>query len=441
MEHATLQWLDTARGPYAVIAQADGALTDGAETVLCKSVQESAAPLLYADAEVRSNTGRHALYKPDYAPDTLLSHNYVGSPLLLSRAFLEQMGGAMDAMDADMLYSLTVRCMLRAEKALHIPRVLFRGGPPPLPKTTAAVREGVALLGRSGVAAEAAEAGCFTVRYGLRRPEKISVIVRGWGDMEALRRTLESVELRSSYENYELIVVDGGIIPERTARYYDRLERGRAAKIVRCPGKDNDAQLKNTAASRAEGAFLLFLEAGVELGGHDALLRLAEHAQHPETGAVGGLVEDAQGNLLHAGLFVDANSVPCPQRRPGKAGERQSSDDARCTHNVTLLGGGAFLLRSDDFFSAGGFDETFDSCWCEAALALLLSRRKRFNVFTPDARFVRTAARIAPLSRRNRERCGDVFGPLRRLGDPLRSQNPAFLAESRAGTGRSGGAK
>ena len=73
MEHATLQWLDTARGPYAVIAQADGALTDGAETVLCKSVQESAAPLLYADAEVRSNTGRHALYKPDYAPDTLLS--------------------------------------------------------------------------------------------------------------------------------------------------------------------------------------------------------------------------------------------------------------------------------------------------------------------------------------------------------------------------------
>ena len=87
------------------------------------------------------------------------------------------------------------------------------------------------------------------------------------------------------------------------------------------------------------------------------------------------------------------------------------------------------------FGAAGGFDETFDSCWCEAALSLTLAQRGRRNVVTPDVCFQKTSAVVRPLSRRNRERCGDMFRALRVQGDPMRSQNPAYLAAIRSKTG------
>ena len=92
-------------------------------------------------------------------------------------------------------------------------------------------------------------------------------------------------------------------------------------------------------------------------------------------------------------------------------------------------------MSAEAFGAAGGFDETFDSCWCETALSLTLAQRGRRNVVTPDVCFQKTSAVVRPLSRRNRERCGDMFRALRVQGDPMRSQNPAYLAAIRSKTG------
>ena len=107
--------------------------------------------------------------------------------------------------------------------------------------------------------------GSFDVRYGIRGNPLISVIVVNEGDTNALRRTLESVEQRSSYRRYELLVADGTLPDARTRAYYEALQANRAATVVSLPEEPRLTVLRNEAAKLANGELLLFLDAGLTL--------------------------------------------------------------------------------------------------------------------------------------------------------------------------------
>lgn len=429
--------METVHGPYVVITQPNGRLLPEAETLLREAVLRSGADLLYADAEIVQKKGAQPVYKPDFSPDTLLSYNYVGSPLMLSERLWTRVKGCLDAENsiADQQYALTVRAMLLAERVEHLPHILFSGDSPPMPAKKAAILWGLSALGRQGAVGAGRLQGSFAVRYAIQPRGTLSVIVRTNGDADALRRTLEAFELRSTCLDYEFVIAAGGILTEREAKYCDALRRYRAAKVCVHTGETNDARIKNLAAAEAGGEYLLFLEAGVEPDGPDTAERLISHAQQRRAGAVGGVMQTEDGTLLQTEMVVDAEDCPrlrkTEQETGVEAGSTKTVPDA-CVRNVTLLGGGAFLLRTDVFLESGGFDETFDCCFCEPALALSLSQRHLFNVCTPYARFVHKGMRRAGLSRRNRERCGDIFRALRVHGDPMRSRNAALIAKSAA---------
>lgn len=429
MDAASFQWLDTVCGPYALLCQTEGMLLPGAETILCGAVRETGAPLLYADAAIRTGKDELPLYKPDFAPDTLLRQNYVGSPLLLSKTLLLSLGCAPERMNADEQFALTLRAMLNAAQTVHVPHVLFAGGPPPAPRSVHPVETALLRLGRRGIAALGDVNDRFAIRYALERKARVSVIVRSYGDPNALRRTLESVELCAGETEYETIVAAGGIIQTAAEQYYRALERHGAARVVRCPGEENDARLKNIAAGCASGAYLLVMDAGTVAKTPNTLLQFLLEAQNSGAGVIAGWVEDERGLRHSSELTVDAQDIPRPVRA-----EEETFANAGCTHNATLLGG-AIFVSAETFGAAGGFDETFDSCWCETALSLTLAQRGRRNVVTPDVCFQKTSAVVRPLSRRNRERCGDMFRALRVQGDPMRSQNPEYLAAIRSKTG------
>jgi len=427
-----LQWIETARGRYAVVMQRDGRLLPETETLLRATVLRSGADLLYADAAIETLNGISPVYKPDYAPDTLLSYDYVGSPMFLSERLYARINHSLNtsASPADRKYMFTVRAMLLAEHCEHIPHLLFVGAKPPMPTSTDAVRMGLSLLGRVGAVAQGPLSGSFSVRYAVNQNCRVSVIIRNNGNADALRNTMESFELRNSGLSYEFIIAAGDVLSERELHYCGLLQRYRAAKLSCLVGETNDARIKNAAAAEAGGEYLLFLDAGTEPNSADAVERMISHAQQKRTGAVGGILQTERGERLQAELTVNAENIPVARKFVPAFSDSQAGATSfvpeDCIRNVTLLGS-PFLLRTDVFFGSGGFDETFDSAFCEAALSLSLSQRQYFNVCTPQARFLQCDTHQTSLSRRNRERCTDVFRALRIHGDPKRTQNAEAL--------------
>lgn len=436
-ETLAVQSIETVYGRYVVLMQRDGDLVPEAETVLRRAVYRSRADCLYADAAVQTARGHRPIYKPAFSPDTLLSYNYVGSPLVLSEGLYQRVCAdvSLPQTEADRLYLLSVRALLMAERVEHVPHILFCGTEPAVPTACDAVTWAMSALDRQGAVGQGTLFGSFAVRYSPKQHGGLSVIVRNNGDADALRRTLEGFELRCGCTEQEFLVAAGGLFSERERRYCAMLEKYRAAKICYVAGETNDARIKNLAAAQAGGEYLLFVEAGTEPDCADAAERMIAHAQQRRVGAVGGVIRAEDGTLLQSEMRIDAENRPVMRRTVQDmslpASSTQTVSDA-CIRNVTLLGAGAFLLRTDVFLEYGGFDETFDSCFAEAALSLSLAQRQRYNVCTPYARFIRMGTRRASLSRRCGERCSDMFRALRVHGDPLVSQNAAYLAAVRA---------
>lgn len=388
------------------------------------------AELIYGDAVHVAKDGQETpVYRPVYSPDTLFARNYIGSPVILSRKLAQQLR-VDEREDADALYALTLQVCAGAQRVYRIPHALFRGAPPPPCCNKRIVTNALERFGRNGVVHEGLFIGSFDVRYGIMGEPLVSVIVVNAGDTDALRRTLESIERRSTYRRYELIVVDGMLPDARTRGYYAALTESRAATIVRQPDEENRARLCNSAAKRAKGDFLLFLDAGLTLGTHDAIERLIEQAQQRGTAVAGGKIVDEGNRLLHTGLSIGLSELPISLF----AGRRDCVTDhlqnvyTNCTRNVSAVQG-AFMVAAQRFFSGAGFDETFEVTGAEAELCVRLARSRQKTVYTPHARFIagKTSVHHRSITKKNRDRMTDVFRQMRVHGDPMLSQNPEFL--------------
>ncbi len=426
-----MERIDTLRGEYVALC-AGGALT-GEAAALIRRAAADGAELIYGDAVQTGADGRaRPVFRPAWSPETLLSHNYAGSALVLA-AELYARAGADGREDADALYALFHRAAALADGACHIPRTLFCGAPPPPCCNCRIVSDALRRLGRSGTVGQGLFIGSFDVRYGVAGEPLVSVIVRSEGDADAVGRTLESFEQRSAYRRFERIVADGTLPDARTRAWYRALHERRAATVVAHPGETNAAQLVNEAARHARGDLLLFLDAGLTLGAHDALERLIEQVQQPGVAAAGGKVVDGAGRLVHAGLAFCPCAPGSEAPRALFAGRRDALTDraqnlyANCTRDVSAVSG-ALLVGAQRFFSLGGFDETFAAAHLMAALCVRIAGVGGRVVYTPYARFIAAApSPPPPLPRRSRERCTDLFRPLCVHGDPMLSQNPEFL--------------
>lgn len=423
-----MERIDTLSGAYLAFS-AGGTLTGDAVTLIRRAANAN-AELLYGDALYdRPGDTPKQVFRPAYSPDTLLATNYIGSPVVVSERLLRQLGHD-GREDADALYSLALRAAAKAGSAYHIPHALFQGAATPPCCNRRVVTEALPLFGRQGTVQEGLFIGSFDVRYGIKGDPLVSVVVVNEGDTDALRRTLDSVERRSSYRRYELIVADGTLPDARTRAYYEALQSSHAAKVIPLPEETNLAALRNEAARQANGELLLFLDAGLTLGTYDAIERLLEQCLQSGTAASGAKIVDESNRLLHAGLALGLSDLPaCPfaGRQDGLKDAAQNRY-ANCTRNVSAVQG-ALMVRTQRFLTLSGFDETFEATGAEADLCVRLSAGRWKIVYSPYARFVATPVRSArpALTKKNKDRCTDVFRQMRVHGDPMLSQNPDFV--------------
>jgi len=423
-----MERIETENGTYVALFS-DGKLTGEAPTLIRASAKQG-HDFLYGDAIHADTKGaEHPVYRPVYSPDTLLSHPYIGSPVILSERLYRALGSPVRE-DADALYALALRAAAKTGKAHHIPHTLFVGKQPPPCCTKRIVSDTLPLFFRTGAVHEGLFIGSFSVRYGLPKRPLVSVIVGATGEVQSLRRTLEAIEGENSYLSYELIVADGLLREKPVQQYYAALQKSKAATVLHRAGEKNLPKLFNEAARMAHGELLLFLRAGIVPERFDAIERLVEQAMQTHTAAVGAKILFADGRLLQAGLVLGLADLPVSLY----AGKRDSILDpdqnrmTNCVRNVSAVSE-VYMVDAEAFFAAGGFDETFETIGFEAALCVCLAALGRRTVYTPYARFLA----LSPIGNRrdtskaNLDRCTDLFRPMHIHGDPMLSENPDFL--------------
>lgn len=260
----------------------------------------------------------HYHFKPDFAPVSFRSMNYIGLSFCIARTALDSLPGLEGIPVSSVSSELIFRVIERHLPAAHIPRPLFgyrrkdTGTDPVLLQSAHSPDESGSLrrhLERSGIAAETEqlpELPVFRIRYRLKDRPLVSILIPNRDHADLLKNCIDSILTRSSYRNFEIVILENCSTAPETEAYYRELEKIPEIRLIRCPSEEmfNYSQLNNYGIQFCRGEYIVFLNNDVEVITPAWLEEMLMFAQQEEIGAVGVKLFFPDHKIQHGGVLV-----------------------------------------------------------------------------------------------------------------------------------------
>lgn len=360
------------------------------------------ADLLYSDEDKIDQRGRRfePFFKPDWSPDLLLSENYVCHLLVLRRDLASKVGRLNSNCDGSQDYDLILRASSQANRIVHVPKVLYHWRTSVGSAAASADNKKYALDSaqraltahfRDDGASVAVEPGRITGRWRVRYPipdgTRVSIIIASGGNVEILRSNLEALFSKTTYSNYEVVVIDNSKLNviEQLVRHF-QTSRPNLRYIDWRNKPFNYSVINNAAAKQCDSQVLLFLNDDTSVIEPHWLEAMVELVMRPEVGAVGARLLYPDGRIQHAGVVMGLYDN-CGHAFKGLDGAvSHYFDFPDIIRNVSAITGACFMTRTDVFWQAGGFDETeFAVAFNDIDLSLKIGNLGYRVLYTPHA--------------------------------------------------------
>ncbi|WP_191969994.1 glycosyltransferase family 2 protein [Methylobacterium planeticum] len=431
--------LARARGDYVVFLDHDDALTPDCLYELALAIDRTGADFLYSDEDKIDPEGLFSgpFFKPDWSPDALMSIMYTCHVTCLRRSLIEACGGVRLGYEGAQDYDLALRVSERAQRIVHVPKVLYHWRSLPASIASAMAAKPYAVdavrrlkedaLRRRGlpgtVEPVAGMPGQFRVAYAPMGEPMVSIIIPSKNNHALLRPCLAAILARSTYRNLEIVVLDNGSSDGPTLAYLDEIAAEPRIRILSDPRPFNYSALNNLGARHAAGEILLFLNDDTEVITPDWLERLIGYAQRDHVGAVGAQLLFPDGSIQHCGVV---NLLDGPGHAFYRLGGDRIADFGRnrLDYDWIAVTGACLAVARSKFEAVGGFDEALPVAYNDVELCFRLVEAGYFNVVCQAARLTHHESVSRGQDRASRERRERLERDRRRLY----ALHPRYLA-------------
>lgn len=386
--------LEMATGDYIVLFDHDDFLHPSALYENAKVICNTDADFIYSDEAIFKDTAifnivtRH--YKPDFAPDNLRSNNYICHLTVFSRELLATTGLFRAECDGSQDHDLILRLTEVAKKIYHIPEILYywRSHSNSVAgdissKQYAIDSAKLAIsdhLRRIGLNAHIESTKIFPtfyrLRYELAERSKVSVIVYGKANCRQLKRCISSIIKRSSYDNYEIVVVGK---PE----YRKCLENYKNIVMADVDMNQTPSAIINDCVSVATGEYLIMFDSRNTVESYQWIEELLMYAQREDVAAVGAKIYHPDDTIYHGGIILGIGQnlmyayQGADRDEPGYMGRMYYSQ------NLTAVSGVCMMTKAFIYNELGGFDETLPLDYADVDYCLKARNSGYNNVFNP----------------------------------------------------------
>ena len=393
---------ELAKGEYLMFCDHDDTLEPDALYEIVKAINDTDADVVYTDEDKVSMDGQHYFdpnFKPDFNLFRLRENNYICHIFVVRKSLTDETGMLRSEFDGAQDFDFILRCCEKAKKITHIPKVLYHWrchmdstAADPSSKAYAyeagrkAIREHYQRMGIDAKVDMTERPGWYRSHIKVQGNPMVSIIIPNKDHTDDLELCLFSMSRKSTYRNYEVLIVENNSEKEETFEYYKKLpERYPKVRVLTWEKEFNYSAINNFAAKKAQGEYLLFLNNDVEILTPDWIEEMLQNCQQENVAAVGAKLYYPDDTIQHAGVVLGlggiAGHIMCRASRedPGYFGRMISVQE------ISAVTAACMMVKKSEFDSVKGFDETFQVAFNDIDLCMKFRAAGKKIVFTPYA--------------------------------------------------------
>ena len=396
--------LELATGEWVALLDHDDLLTEHALALVADAINRyPSAGLIYSDEDKIDEAGIRSTpyFKCEWTFDIFRSQNMICHLGAYRRDLIITVGGFREGFEGSQDYDLALRIveMLTPYNIIHIPHVLYHwrihaeSTASNAATKTYAQDSGVRAL-REHFQRMAIEATVeltdflqYQVRYSIPLPQpRISLIVPTRNGLHLLRQCVDSVINKTTYPNYEILIIDNGSDDAETLDYLKMINGKPNVRVIRDDSPFNYSALNNRAVLSAEGEYVGLLNNDVEVITPEWLDEMLSLAVRVGTGAVGASLWYSDESLQHGGVITGIGGVAGHSHKNLPRGALGYFGRAGLTHGLSAVTAACLVIKKSTYLEVGGLDETnLQVAFNDVDFCLRVREAGYQNVWTPFA--------------------------------------------------------
>lgn len=438
--------LELASGEWIALMDHDDLLTEHALFWIADCINHSpAAQLIYSDEDKIDEDGVRSspYFKSDWNIDLFYSQNMFSHLGVLRADLVRSVGGFRLGMQGSQDWDLVLRCVERVQSSqiLHVPRVLYHwrihadSTANSLDAKPYAIIAGEKAINdhleRQGVSGRAEHVGTgYRVRYSLP-PDLplVSLIIPTRNGLDLLRQCVDSILARTSYDNYEIIIVDNGSDDQNTLDYFESLSNSDLIRVIRDDREFNYSALNNMAVAHAKGEIVGLINNDIEVISPEWLSEMVSLAIQPDVGAVGARLWYPDRTLQHGGVVLGVGGVANHAHKGSSKGDLGYFGRAQLIQSFSAVTAACLVVKKDRYLAVNGLDEeNLKVAFNDVDFCLRLREAGYRNVWTPYAELFHheSATRGADSTPEKQERFTREVNFMLTRWDSLLKTDPAY---------------
>ncbi|MDO4519588.1 MAG: glycosyltransferase family 2 protein [Eubacteriales bacterium] len=392
--------LAMATGEYIMLSDHDDIVEQGTLFEIVKAVNEKHPDILYTDEDKVSMDGKSYFepnFKTDFNPFMLESNNYICHIFVVKKQIIDKIGGFRPEFDGAQDFDLILRCWEESDdqSICHIPKMLYHWRSHPNSTATnpeskryayvagaKALEEHFKRIGVEATAEITQNLGFYRIHRKILGEPMVSIIIPNKDHIDDLQTCVSSIVEKSTYQNYEILIVENNSEDSKTFKYYETLQtKYKKCRVIRWDGIFNYAAINNFAAEQAAGKYLLFLNNDTEIISENWIEEMLGICQLPQVGAVGAKLYYEDKTLQHAGVTIGMGGLAghLLQGTFGYIGR------STMPQNLSAVTAACMMTSREDFSRVNGFSEEFVVAYNDIDFCMKLLAEKLQIVFTPYA--------------------------------------------------------
>lgn len=406
--------LKLAKGEFVALLDHDDVLWPNALFEVVSALNKNpSADFIYTDEDKIDESGKHHMdpfFKPDWSPEFLRSINYITHFAVIKKSLVSKAGNFRPGFEGAQDWDLFLRISRLTNNIVHVPKVVYSWRKSS--NSTAqvqtvknyayvsqekALKDDIEARGLSAKLSWQIPMFMWRVDYELQKEALVSIVIPTKNQIGFIRQCLDSLYKKTTYTNFEIIVVDTGSDDKAVWEYYEECKRtyGKLTIVNWNEQPFNFSSACNAGAEQAKGEYLLFLNNDTEVISETWIEDMLGYAEQEEIGIVGCKLYYPDRRLQHAGIIL---GVGGQNGTPGIAGhffpafvDEPPQDPAQPLYmggarNFCAVTAACFMLSKEKFEAVGGFDPVFRIAFNDVDLCLKVHDHGWRNVFLPHVK-------------------------------------------------------